>query len=222
MKNDIRYIPLEKLVPHPDSANRMSRGNFAKLARNIERTGHYEPLVVRRHPDRRGCFEIIDGHHRREALRQLGHETAQALVWKVDDEQTDILLATLNRLTGRDILEKKLIVLRRLCQRIQVHDLAKLIGQTQGQLQRLMSRDLKPTTVKAKASVYAIPLVFYVNTEQQRLIEEALAPAVASSSEPTRAAKRAAALVYLAERSVKSKKTGSDRQTEISPARRCA
>ncbi len=198
MRNCIRYIPLERLVPHPDNANRMSRANFAKLVRNIERTGYYEPLVVRRHPDRRGCFEIINGLHRCEALRKLGRDAAQAVVWKVNDEQTDILLATLNRLGGRDLLEKKLTVLRRLCQTIRIHDLAKLIGQTQGQLQRLMSQNLKPTTPTAKPSAYAIPLVFYVSTDQQRLIEEALASANVCSSETTRAAKRAAALSDLA------------------------
>ena len=48
-----------------------------------------EPLVVRRHPHERGRFQIIHGHHRFEALRTLGRAKAQAIVWNVDDEQTD-------------------------------------------------------------------------------------------------------------------------------------
>ncbi|MBN1363005.1 MAG: ParB-like nuclease domain-containing protein [Sedimentisphaerales bacterium] len=199
MNDCMRRIPLDKLVPHPDNANRMSRANFAKLVRNIERTGHYEPLVVRRHPDRRDQFQIINGHHRCQALRQLGHDTAQAVVWRVNDEQTDILLATLNRLSGRDVLEKKLTVLRRLCRKRPLHDLAKLVAQTQGQLQRLMSRKLSSTKVRSRQPLYATPLVFFVNEAQQRIIEEALTATVARSSEPTRAAKRAAALARLAE-----------------------
>lgn len=60
MKSKIREIALDKLIPHPDNANRMSRAALAKLVRNIERTGCYEPLVVRPHPEQRGIFQIIN------------------------------------------------------------------------------------------------------------------------------------------------------------------
>ncbi len=198
MNENIRCIRLDNLVPHPDNPNRMSRANLAKLVRNIKQTGRYEPLVVRPHPDKRGCFQIINGHHRCQALRKLGHETVQAIVWKVDDEQTDILLATLNRLGGRDMLDKKLAILRRLGHKRPVHDLAKLVPQTHGQLHRLLSRRPISPAALGRQPLYAIPMVFFVNEAQQRLIEEALAPAVAQSSESTRAAKRAAALTHLA------------------------
>ena len=120
----IRHISLDRLVPHPDNPNRMSRATFEKLVRNIERTGRYEPLVVRPCPGRRGFFQIINGHHRCEALRTLGHKTAEAVVWNVDDEQTDILLATLNRLGGRDTLDQKLALLRRLSVGLSLRKLA--------------------------------------------------------------------------------------------------
>jgi hypothetical protein len=139
MSARIKRIALDKLVPHPGNPNRMSRANFDKLVRNIERTGRYEPLVVRPCPGRRGFFQIINGHHRCEALRQLGHETAEAVVWNVDDEQTDILLTTLNRLQGRDTLDKKLALLQRLSVTIEVRKLAKLLPQTRGQLDRLVN-----------------------------------------------------------------------------------
>ncbi len=38
MSARIRQIPLDRLVAHPDSSNRVSRTNFAKLVHNIERT----------------------------------------------------------------------------------------------------------------------------------------------------------------------------------------
>jgi hypothetical protein len=198
MNDNIRTIRLNRLVPHPDNANRMSRANFAKLIRNIERAGHYEPLVVRPHPNQTGKFQIINGQHRCEALRQLGRKTAQAVVWNMDDEQADILLTTLNRLSGRDMLEKKLNVLRRLCRVIPLHDLAKLVPQTQGQLQRLMSRKLNPAKVQIRQPLHAIPLVFFVDEAQQRLIEDALASVPAPVSKTTRATQRAAALSHLA------------------------
>ena len=39
MENMIQTIAIEKLIPHPDNPNRQSKANFAKLVRNIERTG---------------------------------------------------------------------------------------------------------------------------------------------------------------------------------------
>jgi len=73
----------------------MSKANLAKLVRNIEQTGQYEPIIVRPHPQRKGCFQIINGYHRCHALTKLGYKTADCIVWDIDDKQTDILLATL-------------------------------------------------------------------------------------------------------------------------------
>jgi ParB/RepB/Spo0J family partition protein len=198
MSDKIRRVSLEKLRAHPDNPNRMSRGDFSKLVRNIKRTERYEPIVVRPHPRRKGCFQIINGHHRCQALRKLGHKTAQVVVWDVDDEQTDLLLATLNRLHGRDILEKKLALLRRLSGRMATQDLARLVPQTRGQLERLIH--LKPLSraVIREADAFAAPVVFFVSKEQQRAIEAALSLAAAGSEASSRTARRAAALTQIA------------------------
>lgn len=198
MTMQIRPIALSRLVPHPDHANRMSRAAFRKLIRHIQRTGCYEPLVVRRHPREPGRFQIIHGHHRFEALRTLGRAKAHAVVWNVDDEQTDILLATLNRLTGRDRLDRKLAILRRLRDRRPLHELAKLLPQTRGQLERLTAE--RPTAARGRSRTYAFatPMVFFVSDEQQAIIDSALTALAEQSHEPTRAARRAAALTQIA------------------------
>lgn len=198
MRTVIRHIRLDRLVPHPDNPNRMSRANFQKLVRNIERAGRYEPLIVRPCPARRGFFQILNGHHRCEALRQLGRTTAEAVVWKIDDEQTDIFLATLNRLTGRDILEKKLTLLRRLSGRIPLRKLARLLPQTLGQIERLTAAPPLVRSIPKKATAVAVPMVFFVEDGQQQRIEEALSAAGTSSDGRTRAARRAAALTQMA------------------------
>ena len=87
MTNSIHSIALDKLVGHPGNPNIMSSDKFGKLVRNIERTGRYEPLVVRPHPAKAGFFEIINGHHRSKALAKLGRERADCVVWDVDDAQ---------------------------------------------------------------------------------------------------------------------------------------
>jgi hypothetical protein len=198
MSTEIRHISLDKLVPHPGNPNRMSRTNFGKLVRNIERTGRYEPLVVRPCPERRGFFQIINGHHRCEALRQLGHETAEAVVWNVDDEQTDILLATLNRLQGRDTLDKKLALLQRLSVNMEIRKLAKLLPQTRGQLDRLVSAKPLARGISGKPRVFAIPMVFFVDPRQEHTIEEAISRAATGlPEEQTRAVRRATALTRI-------------------------
>jgi len=198
MKSKIRHIPLEKLLPHPDNANRMSRANFGKLMRHLKQTECYEPLVVRPHPQKRGCFQIINGHHRCEALHKLGHRTAQAVVWNVTDEQTDVLLATLNRLGGRDMLDRKLAILRRLNTKRSCRDLAKLLPATKGQLERLTGR-VRLAQARQKAKAFAIPVVFFVTETQQQRIEEALSQAAIPPEAGTRAARRAAALTDIAQ-----------------------
>ena len=201
-KSKIRNIPLTKLIPHPDNPNRMSRAAFGKLMRHINRTGQYEPLIVRPHPEREGCYQIINGHHRRAALEKLSYAKAQAVVWDVDDEQTDLLLSTLNRLGGRDMLDKKLALLRRLNRRMTTRQLAKLVPQTRGQLERLIARKAPARTLAKNAEAFAMPLVFFVSKDQQRTIETALSEAPVAQDVTTRAARRAAALTNIATQSI--------------------
>jgi len=198
MTNSIQSISLDKLVPHPDNPNRISRANFAKLVRNIERTGRYEPLVVRPCPDKAGCFQIINGHHRCQALAELGYKRADTIVWDIDDEQTDVLLATLNRLGGSDELAKKLKLLKRLNEKLATGELAKLLPQTKKQIERLTNLRMPSVLTKTDAKCFSNPMVFFVNDTQQETIENALSLAKESRSEKTKAAKRAAALAQIA------------------------
>ncbi len=198
MSTRICHISLDRLVPHPGYPNRMSRATFEKLVRNLERTGLYEPLVVRPCPGRRGLFQIIHGHHRCEALRTLGRETADAIVWHVSDAETDLLLATLNRLGGRDMLDKKVALLRRLSVTMAPRELARLLPQTRGQLERLISA--RPAQTPSRTGcVFATPIVFFADETQERLVAQALAQAAVGLPDGlTRAARRTAALARLA------------------------
>lgn len=207
IKNRVSTIAIDKLVVHPANANRMSKAGFAKLVRNIERTGRYEPLVVRPNGD---CFQIINGHHRWRALQQLGYKTADAVVWDVDDHETHILLATLNRLGGSDVLEKKLALLKRLNKRMKARELAKLLPLRAPQIERLTN--LKPPTAPARtrAGRFAHPLVLFLNDAQQQIVKNALSLAtksegVVAAKAPTSAAKKAAAITHMARHFIKSK-----------------
>ncbi len=200
IKNQVSSIPLEKLVAHPDSPNRMSKRIFAKLVRNIERTGRYEPLVVRPCPKQKDLYQLINGHHRCRALRELGYETADAMIWDVDDHDTDLMLATINRLGGSDVLDRKLALLSKLKRRVQAHDLAKLLPQSQSQIERLTKISTDGLSrVKPAKSDFATPLVFFVSGKQQKIIESALSVAKDARAGKTKAARNAAALAHIAE-----------------------
>jgi len=208
VENQVSPIAVEKLVAHPDNPNRMSKRNFAKLFRNIERTGRYEPLVVRPCPRRAGFFQIINGHQRSQALQGLGYKTVDAIVWDVDDRDADMLLATINRLGGSDVLEKKLALLSRLSKQKQVNDLAKLLPATRRQLERLSRLKISNcrtaiekcnSQIRAGQSKFANPLVFFVNDEQKEIIENALTVAREARGGKTKAARNAAALAFIAQ-----------------------
>jgi ParB/RepB/Spo0J family partition protein len=198
MASLIQSIPLDKLIAHPDNPNQQSRVNFGKLVRNIERTGRYEPLIVRPSPTNSGCFQIINGYHRYRALAKLSYKTADCIVWDIDDEQTDILLATLNRLGGSDNLGKKLNLLKRLNKRMESAELAKLLPQTAKQIERLTSLKMPSVPAETTAKCFSNPMVFFVNDTQQETIENALSLVEESRGEKTKALRRAAALAQIA------------------------
>ena len=197
--NSIQSIALDRLVFHPDNPNKQSKANFAKLVRNIERTGRYEPIVVRPCSEKAGRFQIINGHHRCHALAKLGYETADCIIWDINDEETDILLATLNRLGGSDELGKKLKLLKRLNKKMEAGELAKLLPQTAKQIERLTNLKRPSAPAKINAKCFANPLVFFVNDTQQQQVERALSLVEEPKAEMTKAAKRAAALANIAQ-----------------------
>jgi ParB/RepB/Spo0J family partition protein len=209
MSEPIKSIALPKLLAHPDNPNVMSKATFRKLVRNIERTGLYEPIVVRPHPHKKDDFEIINGHHRVKALERLGHKEADCVVWDVDDEQTAILLTTLNRLAGSDTPAKKIELLKKLTQRMGTAQLAKLLPQTAKQIERLANLKLTIAPLKAQVEQFAIPIMFFVTRQQQEIIENALSEILrsprplgtgcAQNDKMTKAQRRAGAITEMAE-----------------------
>ncbi len=203
MKNfELKAIAISNLVAHPDNPNAMSDSMFKKLLRNIERTELYEPIVVRPHPQKKGIFQIINGHHRVKALEKLGRKEANCVVWEVNDQETAVLLATLNRLAGSDIPAKKSELLKQLKERFDLVDLAKILPATTKQIERLTNLKLNPFPAKPDSESFAIPLVFFVTKQQQEIIEKALSGIEhqASRNEMTKPQRRAAAITKIASR----------------------
>ena len=140
------HLALDHLEPHPDNANRMPADLFRKLCAHIEHSGEYPPLIVRRHPSREDRFQILDGHHRGEALRALGFDSARCEIWEVpDDRRAALLLLTLNRLHGEDDPERRGALLANVRQSMELDDLADLLPDSRAEIEALINLTQPPS-----------------------------------------------------------------------------
>ncbi|MGB2754062.1 MAG: ParB/RepB/Spo0J family partition protein, partial [Phycisphaerae bacterium] len=170
--------------PHPENANRMPEALLEKLQSHIERTGRYEPLVVRPVPSpvTRGRvrksqrYQILNGHHRAEVLKALGHTRARCDVWDVDDDEARMLLATLNRLEGRDDPKARARLVAHLATGRSAEDLARLLPEPPDAVERLLRLAEPPPEPAPPDSLEPLPqaLVFFLSEEQEVLVREAL------------------------------------------------
>jgi hypothetical protein len=133
----IQEIPIERLLEHPENSNFMNAETAQKLRRHIKQTGRYEPLTVRPHPSEKGKFQVINGHNRLRVLRILKFEKANCVVWNLDEQQTWLYLATLNRLSGKDIPERRAALLDNLFQSFDVDELTLLLPDDKKQIEQL-------------------------------------------------------------------------------------
>ena len=177
----LQEINVSALLPHPMNSNRMDDESLAKLSRHIERTGTYEPLTVRPHPTEQGSFQIINGHHRLRVLRSLGHGTVKCTVWDVDDAQTRLYLATLNRLAGQDVPERRAVLLDSLFEGFEVDELADLVPESSAELERLLESAAADIDIPMDLALPAeianpttVTLEFMLDREQADLVNRAL------------------------------------------------
>jgi ParB/RepB/Spo0J family partition protein len=192
-------LPLHKLYPHPDNANRMSKVKFNKLIQHIKTTGQYEPLVVRKHPTKENTYQILNGHHRLRALRKLKHTCADCVVFEADDEQARLYLLNLNRLTGRDNVYKKARLIEELCRNNTSRDLAKRIADSKTAIEKLtrLSKD-QPLSKTIASKPFLLPMTFFM-TESQHAIITAAFDKAGKDNIDRRSQKRLDALCRIAE-----------------------
>ncbi|MBN1600165.1 MAG: ParB N-terminal domain-containing protein [Chitinispirillaceae bacterium] len=133
----IQEIPVAKLREHPENSNFMSAEKTQKLRQHIEQTGRYEPLTVRPHPSEEGKFQVINGHNRLRVLRVLKFEKANCVVWNLDDQQARLYLATLNRLSGKDVPERRAVLLDSLFKSFDIDELTLLLPDDKKQIEQL-------------------------------------------------------------------------------------
>ncbi len=154
----------------------MSRRLQKRLEDHIRRTGRYEPLVVRPHPSRVGSYQILNGRHRLKVLRHIGQTRAACIVWDVDDGEALVLLATLNRLAGRDALTAKTELIAALARRFNMDRLSAMLPDTRAAIERLLNLTRPQAAVRREPSPepYLHSLVLFLTSEEKRIVDRAL------------------------------------------------
>jgi len=168
-----RTIPIDLLDAHPANSNVMPKALLDKLAEEIQRTGLYPPVIVRAVGER---YQILDGHHRVRVLKRLGHDAAQAVVWRADDQQALLLLATLNRMRGDDDPRKRAALLTQLRQSMAVKEMARRLPEDSKRVRNLLAIHAAPPSPMAPKPIDQMPVCvhFFLLPDQRRAVEQKL------------------------------------------------
>lgn len=133
----LRQIDPADLHDAPLNANKMAPDKFKALVESIRRLGFIVPIVVREDDDKR--LEIVDGHHRVRAMREIGEATIASIVLEGDEDHRLASLA-LNRLRGEtDLAVASLIIDEMLGDGLDVTALANISGFSEHELNDLVA-----------------------------------------------------------------------------------
>ena len=88
-------IPIDKLHPFSNHPFHIRRDlEFSELVNSISESGIITPIIVR--PKVGVGYEVISGHRRWEACKELGIESIPARVEYIDDDEATILMVNSN------------------------------------------------------------------------------------------------------------------------------
>lgn len=153
MQLELINIKHSDIVPNDWNPNKQNERAFEAEIESITDNGFVQPVTVRKHPNMKGKYQIIDGYHRWLALQKIfadkslqtaplkGIVTTQevpCVVLEVTDAQARKLTIILNETRGRAELGELGILL----ESIQVEfgdDLIRGLPYSQGQLDDLLS-----------------------------------------------------------------------------------
>jgi ParB-like chromosome segregation protein Spo0J len=138
---EVVQIDVHDLVPNSWNVNRMSRPMMRKLAAYLKREGLVEPIVVRRHPEREGKYEILGGFHRWSICKDdLGYETVPCVVVEgLDDKRAKVLSVNLNSMSGETVPSLLSNLLHDLEQDMPLPDLEATLPYDQGEIVDFLS-----------------------------------------------------------------------------------
>lgn len=103
--DQVAQLPIEKLVDFPAEKHRFRAATGQRLEEledSIRAYGIINPLIVRPMAD--DTWQIITGHNRRTAARNVGYTTVPAIVKRFADEDEALGVLTTDNLRNRELL----------------------------------------------------------------------------------------------------------------------
>lgn len=86
MKLEIKDVPVDMILPNPWNPNFVPVRAEEAIRESIGVYGMVDPITCRLHPDQEGFLQILDGEHRLEAVKELGHQTIPVVILKLENE----------------------------------------------------------------------------------------------------------------------------------------
>lgn len=94
-KRGFEKLNLDDLIPFKNQPFRLySNDEMKDLKESIERIGLQHPIIVRKIDN--GKYEILAGHNRARAFKELGKTTIPAIIQDVDDDTAQMIMVDTN------------------------------------------------------------------------------------------------------------------------------
>ncbi len=92
----VLQIPVENIIDYASHKfNKIKE--WDEFVESIRLYGVLQPVVLRPHPVRDGDYELIAGHNRKNAAKEIGLETIPAVVVEYDDIDTSVIVGVTNK-----------------------------------------------------------------------------------------------------------------------------
>jgi ParB family transcriptional regulator, chromosome partitioning protein len=131
------YLPLTQLKEASWNPNQMGLAMLTKLRESITRYGLVENLVVR--PMDGGCYEVLSGNQRLQALRESGIPTVPCVVVNLNDAHARLLSQALNRIQGQDDLGLRAELFKEVLKTLPQQEVLSLLPETTQGLKAMVS-----------------------------------------------------------------------------------
>lgn len=176
-------VALKKLHADSRNANDCPEDVLSKIKRHIEKTGFCPSLIVRPHPNKKGHFIIVDGHHRMRVIQELGWTEVECQIKAMSDQEASVYLLTLNRLRGTDIPRKRAELIQGLLPHFSLNDLSALLPESEKELEGLLAlleleeealNSVLQKMMEDEAKTLPVPFGFMVSAQEAEIVRETL------------------------------------------------
>lgn len=132
----VEKLKLQDLLPNTYNPNIMPEEKLLQLKKVIKSQGYWQFIVVRKHPTQQGKYEIIDGEHRWQAMKDEPEfqEPQYVVILESDDDMSKIQTINFNSLRGELDSVKVAQIIHDLLQTKTMEEIEKYLGMTKEEI----------------------------------------------------------------------------------------